>query len=44
MYLSSEDLSRNDYLQCHFDDVPSVKERINLNLFSLPFIGERKYI
>ena len=23
-------------------DGPSVKEKINLNLFSLPFIGERK--
>ena len=27
-----------------FYDGPSVKERINLNLFSLPFIGERKYV
>ena len=25
-------------------DGPSVKEKINLSLFSFPFIGERKYI
>ena len=25
-------------------DEPNVKERINLNLFSLPFIGGRKHI
>ena len=35
-----------DFEMCHSEhyDGPSVKERINLNLFSLPFVGERKNI